>query len=206
MKAKILALAAVGLIGLATSSIAGPIPYPNVGTLNPDVYTFKAIANGPIVAYFFGSSAAYGSQIGLSVNNLSTGVYGLQDNLSYYGQMLTLTVGNVSAGDILEFALQVSTSNSGGPPPLSYTLYSTPSDNADGQQHVYSTAWGGDSIIPAGTYVGFEDISPATSGDMDYNDEQFVFTNVGETAPDGGMTISMLGIAFAGLGLLRRKM
>ena len=51
--------------------------------------------------------------------------------------------------------------------------------------------------------MGFEDIVPIGNSDHDYIDRQFVFTNV--SVPEGGMTIAMLGMACASLGLLRRK-
>jgi Domain of unknown function (DUF4114)/VPDSG-CTERM motif len=210
MNKKLLSLAAVGLIGSSASLMAGPIPYPNAGTYNSASYSFTATGNGPITAYFYGASAGYGNLLGLNINGVSTGIFGLQDNSTAYGTPLVL--GNASAGDILTFVLLVDHSNSQGPfgPPYNPddVLYSTPGLNADGLQHIYTTGFTTDGIIPSGTYVGFEDIDPATNppSDLDYNDEQFVFTDVTQnTVPDGGMTISMLGMAFAGLGWLRRK-
>ena len=44
---------------------AGTIPYPNVGTPNPATYTFTATADGPITAYFAGSTASYEEEVGL---------------------------------------------------------------------------------------------------------------------------------------------
>jgi hypothetical protein len=200
MKKFILVLVALGLLAVPTTVLAGPIPYPNVGTLNPATYTFTATATGDIIAYFYGSSADYGSDIGLIVDNLSQGIYGLENHASYYGEPLVLNLpGGVHAGDVLEFELRV---NPGGL--LSHSVFSTPSDNFLGLQHVYSTSWGGDAIIPAGTYVGFEDST--LLADWDYNDYQFVFTDVGVSTPDGGSTLALLGAALAGIGLIRRKL
>jgi hypothetical protein len=64
----------------------------------------------------------------------------------------------------------------------------------------------------SGTYVGFED-EAFPGGDFNYGDLQFVFSGVegvGQPGqppgvPDGGATVSMLGGALAGLGMLRRK-
>ena len=39
-------------LAFAGAAFAGPIPYPNPGTVNPDVYTFTAASDGDIVAYF----------------------------------------------------------------------------------------------------------------------------------------------------------
>jgi len=195
----------VGLIGVTASVMAFVIPYGNPGTLNPDTYTFTAIADGPIDAYFYGSSADFGSDIGLIVNDLSQNIYGLQNHASYYGQPLQLSVGNVHQGDVLEFELQVSTVAGNGPPPLSYSLFSTPGDNADGMQHIYSAPWLGDDTIPAGTYVGFEDILPIGDSDRDYNDHQFIFRNIQTNVPDGGITILLLGFGLVGLGFLKQR-
>jgi hypothetical protein len=207
MKKFILVLVALGLLAVPTTVLAGPIPYPNVGTLNPATYTFTATATGDLVAYFFGSSASYGSDIGLIVDNLSQGIYGLENHTSFYGQPLVLSIpGAVHAGDVLEFQLRVNTTGGDPVSSVTYSLYSTPGLNSDGLQHIYSTSWAGDGTIPAGTYIAFEDIVPATAGDMDYNDHQFVFTNVGVGVPDGGSTLALLGAALAGIGLIRRRL
>ncbi len=217
---KTLALAILGLVSLSGSVMADYIPYGSagsgttVGTANPFTYTFTAAGDGDITAYFYGSSAGYGSVVGLSINGAAPTVYGLQDNSTSYGT--TFTMGSVHAGDTLEFVLAIDKNNSLAPTsaealagsdangPLSY-LNSTASKNAGGENHVYSTAFSGAGSIPAGTYVAFEDISPLASGDRDYNDHQFVFTGVTASAPEGGVTIAMLGMACASLGLLRRK-
>ena len=203
-------MVALGLIGSSGSLFAAPIPYPNPGTYNNASYSFTATGNGPITAYFYGASAGYGNLLGLNINGVPTGIFGLQDNSTAYGSSLVL--GNANAGDVLTFVLLVDHNNGLGPsgPPYNPddTLYSTPGLNPDGLQHIYTTGFTTDGIIPSGTYIGFEDIDPAIApgSDLDYNDEQFVFTDVTRTTvPDGGMTVSMLGMAFAGLGLLRRK-
>jgi VPDSG-CTERM motif len=208
MNKKLLSLAIVGLIGSSTSLFADPIPYPNSGTENPITYTFTATASGSITAYFAGSTAAYDNELGMLVNGVSTGVIGLDNQSSFLGQSLTL--GSVTAGDVLTFVLQNNT--------LGMNAYSDPTlnvgydiDGSVGHNHVYSTPYTATSpiidSIPVGTFVAFEDLQFPNS-DFNYNDEDFVFTDVSvtqTTVPDGGMTISMLGMAFAGLGLLRRK-
>jgi len=120
-------------------------------------------------------------------------------------------MGSVTAGDVLRFILAVDTDapNYNGPSDaadVNYYLNSDPSLNSTGENHIYSYLYGGDTIIPAGTYVGFEDISPLSGGDRDYNDHQFVFTNVGVTStPEGGSTLAVMGMGLLGLGLLRRR-
>ena len=53
-------IAAVGLaLGPVSQVRADAIPYPNAGKPNPVTYTFTAAADGPITAYFAGSTAGY---------------------------------------------------------------------------------------------------------------------------------------------------
>src|SRR5665213_32718 len=222
-------VAALALIVGAANASADLIPYGNAGTPNPTVYTFTATASGDITAYFGGSSAGYDTEIGMLVNGVPTGIIGLDDHSSTVGQSLNL--GFASAGSTLVFEL---INNS-----LGLTAYSDPSLNlpydvagetANGHNHVYSTAYtatgpipdpnqGGSipvGIIPAGTYVAFEDLpfnglgaSVNGNSDFDYNDETFIVTDVStttSTVPDSGSSLTLLGIGFTGIGLLRRRL
>lgn len=176
---------------LAATASADFIPYPNVGTLAPST-TFTATQTGPVfLAYFYAQDAGYNSTIGMRVNGAPATAFGLPNHSSAYG--LTFNLGSVNAGDSLVFELKVDD--------LGYSWYSAPSLNSDLLNHAYATPWSGDSVIPPGTYVGFEDLPGG--GDRDYNDHQFVFTNV--SVPDGGMTLMLLGGALVGLETLRRK-
>lgn len=189
-------------LSLIAAGFAGLLAATSVSAL-----TFTATGTGPVTAYFYGQSAGYGSDIGMWVNGVAVGTYGLQNHLTAPGTSFVL--GNASAGDTIMFELRVSTGNSSGPPPLSYSLFSDPAYNSvDGflEHAVTSSFAGGPFGIPAGTFVGFEDIIPLASSDLDFNDHQFVFVGVqGVSAPDSGATLTLLGMALAGLKLLRRK-
>lgn len=187
-----LILASLVCLGLFASAQASSIPYGNPGTFAP-ASSFVATGTGPITAYFYATNASYDSEIGLLVQNVSTGVTGLLNHSSNYGDMLVL--GNANAGDVLVFKLLVLSSGD--------VWYTDPSLNSDGLNHAYSTAFAGDNIIPAGIYIGFEDLPGG--GDRDYNDHQFVFTGVRENTPDTASTLAISGLALAALAFIRRK-
>lgn len=182
------------LLAPAVALKADSIPYTNVGTIAP-THTFTASTDGDIWAYFYGADSFFNSDIGLLVNGVSTGIVGLPNHGSAVGQSIDL--GSVHAGQTLVFQLVI--------PDLHTSYYSDPSMNSDGVNHAYSTAFSGNGMIPAGTYVGFEDLG----WDWDYNDFQFVFTNVSTSTnlntnlgtrgvPEAGSLI-LLSLALAGL-------
>ena len=184
--------------GAAGAAQAGVIPYPNPGTQNPVLYTFTATATGPITAYFAGSSAGFEEVVGLLVNGVSTGITGLDNHTSAIGQSLVL--GNVNAGDILTFEDIILPPNANVGP-----WFSNRALNSDGANHVYSTSAAANQIsplVPAGTYVAFEDL-PAGSSDFDYNDVSFVFTNVSSVPEPSTWAMMLLG--FVGLGFAFRQ-
>ncbi len=157
-------------------AVAGTIPYPNPGTLNSTTYTFTANNTGDVIAYFAGSTASFDNQLGMLINGVqSSSGFGLDDHTSALG--LAFDLGHVTKGDTLVFEMKNNTL--GG-----LIVYSDPSMNSaydngsPGLNHVYSTAYTGSlgNNIPDGTFVSFEDLRGG--GDKNYNDEDFVFTNV----------------------------
>ena len=194
---------------MAQVAFADAIPYPSVGTPNPITYTFTATTTGDVIAYFAGSTAAYDNELGLLVNGISSGVIGLDNHSSSLGQSLDL--GHANAGDTLVFVLQNNT--------LGMKAYSDSSLNVAydingsvGHNHVYSTPYTATSpifdSIPVGTFVAFEDLQFPNS-DFNYNDEDFVFTNVTgspTTVPEPG-TLFLFGTGLLGLGkAVKRKL
>jgi hypothetical protein len=186
------------------------IPYPTPGVENPITYSFTAASTGTVSAYFVaGAAAGFTNELGMSVNGGPVAVFGLNNHTSAYGDVLNL--GSVNAGDSLVFVMHNITPGIGD-------VYSDPSLNAaydheaTGHNHIYATAFLTDGIIPNGTFVAFEDLPPVNpyfTEDWNYNDEDFVFTNVAATpsvpvpaAVWGGI---MLMGGMAGWRKLRRR-
>jgi hypothetical protein len=185
------------------------IPYPNRGFENSGTYSFTAINDGSVTAYFAGSAAGFSEVIGMLVNGIPTGIEGLNDHSSHIGDALVL--GNVHVGDTIVFYDKEIER------PEPDTWYSDPASNPvkDGQ-HVYSTLYDGltDSIlhvpagvIPAGVYVGFEDLRRGLGSNFDYLDETFVVTNVATNVTPLPATLPLFATGLGGLVLLswRRK-
>lgn len=196
---KQLSIAAIALsASIAMSANAGPIPYPDKGIPAP-TSSFTASSTGFVTAYFYDAWATYESKIGLWVNGVSTGNYGLMSTSSDYGDSFIL--GNVTAGDELVFELVITSLN----PDVSW--FSDPSLNSDGKNHTYSTDFGGGGGIPQGTYVSFEDLPKL--GDLDFNDYQFVYTITpppdSEVPVPEPLTLVLFGLGLAALGFSRKR-
>jgi hypothetical protein len=206
MKGKfVLILAVMALMALPL--VANPIPYPNVGTIAP-TNTFTASSNGNIVGYFVqggaasGGGAAFTDYVGMWDITTSTFSGWFFDNqLTTPGTIADF--GAVSAGDTLVFVLYDQT--------LNEIFASDPSMSADKVNHVYATPWGGGTLngaaIPAGIYLGTEDLPISFPSDFNYNDDSFVFANVTSSqAPEPGSLILLATGLLGGLGAIRKKL
>jgi len=205
MKIKFMLMLAVMAL-MALPLAANPIPYPNVGTIAP-TNTFTATSTGTIVGYFVqggaasGGGAAYLDKVGMW--NVTTSTFsGWQFDNQTTTAGTSANFGAVTAGDTLEFVLYDYT--------LSEYFSSNPVNSADGVNHVYETPWGGGLLnganIPAGVYLGTEDLPIWNPSDFNYNDDSFVFANVTATAPEPGSLILLATGLIGGLGAMRRKL
>lgn len=192
---------AVALSAYAMSASAAPVPYANTGVENTIEYSFTALADGDIVAYFAGKGdATYHNWLGILINGVDASATGLGNQSSSYGD--SINFGHANAGDTITFAIYTGE--------LNQVWYSSKADNTDGSNHIYSSTFAGDQVLPAGIYVAFEDLF-ANGSDFNYTDEQFVVTNVGygrPTTPEVPVPAAawLFGSGLAGLaGVARRR-
>lgn len=191
---------------------AAPILYPKKGKENTSKYTFVAEEAGELKVYFAGKGGKYDCEIGVLINGVDTGIYGLDSQSSSVGE--SLDFGDVEEGDVITFVM------------LNHSLgnqkvYSNASMNkkydglTKGYNHIYSKEYvvnkGSNSVIPNGTYVGFEDKRVKSKPDWDYNDVQIVY-NVTTVTPGptpvpepSAALIGVLAPMLLGSRLVRRR-
>lgn len=151
--------AAALLLSLAAQ--ADPAAYPNPGT-QPPASSFVAEAGGQLKAFYTGAIGGLTVLVGARINGVD-GPIGLDNQASAYGDSFVL--GTVSAGDSLVFFIDINGSG--------VRYYSDPGLNADGVNHAWASAYAGDTLVPAGTNVAFEDLDGG--GDLNYDDHSFVY-------------------------------
>jgi hypothetical protein len=177
------------------------IPYPNVGTIAPTV-PLLATATGDIDGYFYGFSAGDLDLIQMcDITQGTCSAFGLPNQTTTVGTEDDF--GSVFAGDVIVFNLE-NTDNG------DTILSSDPTLSADGINHAYITPYTdtgstAEAGIPPGIFVGMEDLSLSQGTDLDYNDDQFVFTNVSmNVVPEPSLVILCAGFLVL-LPVARRK-
>lgn len=186
-------LVVVAIFGLAASAAPAvtQLPqYPTRGRENPVEYSLTAARTD-----------SYSESLGLMVNGVKTGISGLNNRTSTLGEKLAL--GSAKAGDKLTFLIDVLTTRK--------IQYLEKSLNADGVNHVFSAAHTGTGLVPAGTYVDFEDLW--TVGDFNYLHLRFLFRNAAAKKPaavaipePASWAMLIAGFGFTGAMLRRRRL
>ena len=191
-----LALTVLALSAGSSVLYADQIPYGNVGSIAPSV-TLTATATGEVMGYFFSASAGdtdYVRIVDVTTNTASAWYFNNQTTAVDTAQ----DFGFVNAGDILVVELENVTISTMRSSPLILPY------SADNINHAYVTSFSGSSSIPAGTFIGMEDL-PNGSSDFDYNDDAFVFTNVASVPEPGSLALLGTGVLSAA-GIVRRRM
>lgn len=173
-------------------ALAVPQTYGEAGLSGqaPVTASFQAASSGQLVAFYTGGFGGLTVLAGARINGVD-GVAGLDNHAvgRTYGD--SYVMGNVTAGDTVEFFIQVV----GGK-----RFYTNPALNSDGVNHAWSAAYAGDIEVPAGINVAFEDLDGG--GDLNYHDHSFVFQIT--AVPEPASWALLLG-GMAGLAALRRR-
>jgi hypothetical protein len=175
------------------------IPYCNVGNIAP-TNIFGALDTGHVTGYFVGKGPAgdtdYVRMLDLTTN--TTGEWIFNNQTSQVGE--TADFGTANAGDLLVFEIWNQTLNS--------IFASEPDLSDDGKNHAYATHFSGGIIngfnFPAGTYVGMEDL-PDGQSDWNYQDDQFIATNVA-IVPEPGTLLGLGSGLLTLVGFARRRL
>lgn len=181
---------ALAALFVSTAALAVPDVYPTPGVEAP-ASTFSSGAGGYLVGYYTGAAGAFTVVAGARINGVD-GPTGLNNQASAYGTRFVF--GAVNPGDTLAWFIDVL--NTGD------RFYSDVSLNADGVNHTWTKVYGGDSQVPAGFNLAFEDLYGG--GDFNYFDHSFV---VGvEQVPEPATWALMLGgLCLAGVVARRRR-
>jgi hypothetical protein len=207
-KVPVLLLAMFAGFALTEGAMADPIPYPDPGTAFFTTYNFSAAFTGTeTLTVYANSQATFNDDLLVSVAGGAFTPTGIQNAPSKSAPGFQFSFA-VTQGQSIVFELfnangQNWFSNAVGPG-------SVGNGKTDTMSHVYSTLFAGGQVngvgpvIPAGTYIGFEDQIQSdvvgATGELNYTDIQIVMSEV--AAVPELSTWAMLMVGFAGLGFM----
>lgn len=169
--------------------LAGIIGLLTLSTLT-EARSLQVASDGEVTAYYVGGSASYDLNMFAYTGGVSPmPMYDLPEG--------NLTLGTFSAGDY--FGLRTNVADTGD------NWWDDKTGNSDGLEHYFLSSFS----LPDGTaalFVGVEDLYGG--GDMDYNDQMYVFTNVMVAVPEpstyamliAGLLILVVGCRHSGDG------
>ena len=151
-------VAAVTLLAAGAAWATDAIPYPNSGSVNLTTYSFKATADGDVMAFFVGGSgASFDNQVSMLINgSFSPNGFGLDNHGSSVGDSFDL--GTVTAGDTITFVMRNFSIGDGHEDVFSDPSMNNAYDNigldpstpyTGPDNHIYSTAYTGNPVILA---------------------------------------------------------
>lgn len=207
MKKVPMILAVLAGFVMTEGAMADPIPYPDAGTPFFTTYNFNAGFTGTeTITVYATTEATFNDNLLVSVAGGTFTSTGISNNpKSPAGTQYSFSV---TQGQSIVFELQDANgqnwfSNALGPGDVG-------NNKTDNMSHVYSTLFAGGQVngagpvIPAGTYIGFEDQIESDvvgkTGELNYTDIQIVMSEV--AAVPELSTWAMLMVGFAGLGFI----
>lgn len=154
--------------------------------------TFQVKNDGEVGGYFMGASAGNASYLSIIVNDVVRfeGINNHTTPINGYTNF-----GTYNAGDNVEFVMY-------GLSVHENTWYSDVSRNSDGWNHMNHTnvTWDGTQ----GMYVSWEDL-PKGASDADFNDGNFIVTNVVPSVPEPETyAMLLIGLGLVGFTAYRR--
>lgn len=155
--------------------------------------SFHVDHDGPVEGYYMGASAGNASYLSIIVNDV-TRFEGFNNHTTPINTYTSF--GNYSAGDTVEFVMY-------GLSVPANTWYSDITRNSDNSNHMNYTP----IVLDAqnALYVTWEDL-PFSQSDFDYNDGNFVITNVIASIPEPETYAMLLvGLSLVMLSVRRRR-